>query len=225
MATGTGTTDFAANTIAGDATAPDTLKRQIVLIGTTGTNAALDMGAVQGAVTETAPATDTASSGLNGRLQRIAQRITSLIALLPAALGQSTMANSLRVVIASDQSAVPLSRTQSGSTTIGLTSGNSAAIALTGISAVKLFKIATFGNTSIVALKYQVSHDGTNWFDLRSPSGALITQAVTQTATTDCYDVPAECFGALSLRVVAVDSTQALVSQTTASCLLWQGAS
>lgn len=32
-----------------------------------------------GAVNETAPATDTASSGLNGRLQRIAQRITALI--------------------------------------------------------------------------------------------------------------------------------------------------
>ena len=44
-------------------------------------------GTVIGTVTETAPATDTASSGLNGRLQRIAQRLTSLIALLPAALG------------------------------------------------------------------------------------------------------------------------------------------
>lgn len=33
-----------------------------------------------GAVTETAPANDTASSGLNGRLQRIAQNITTLIA-------------------------------------------------------------------------------------------------------------------------------------------------
>lgn len=32
-----------------------------------------------GSLTETAPASDTASSGLNGRLQRIAQRITSLI--------------------------------------------------------------------------------------------------------------------------------------------------
>ena len=42
-----------------------------------------------GAVTETAPATDTASSGLNGRLQRVAQRITSLIALIPTALGAS----------------------------------------------------------------------------------------------------------------------------------------
>ena len=49
-----------------------------------------------GGVTETAPATDTASSGLNGRLQRIAQRLTSLIALLPAAL---TSAGSLKVAM------------------------------------------------------------------------------------------------------------------------------
>ena len=64
-----------------------------------------------GAVTETAPASDTASSGLNGRLQRIAQRISSLIALFPASLGQKTMANSFAVTVASDQSAVPVSGT------------------------------------------------------------------------------------------------------------------
>jgi len=45
-----------------------------------------DFDSKAGALTETAPATDTASSGLNGRLQRLAQRLTSLIALLPAAL-------------------------------------------------------------------------------------------------------------------------------------------
>lgn len=39
-----------------------------------------DFDTKTGALTETAPATDTASSGLNGRLQRVAQRITSLIA-------------------------------------------------------------------------------------------------------------------------------------------------
>lgn len=39
-----------------------------------------------GALTETAPTTDTASSGLNGRLQRVAQRLSSLIGLLPTAL-------------------------------------------------------------------------------------------------------------------------------------------
>jgi hypothetical protein len=88
-----------------------------------------DFDTKTGSLTETAPATDTASSGLNGRLQRIAQRLTSLIALLPSALvggrldvnngawlgstaptvGQKTMANSLPVVVSSDQSAVPVS--------------------------------------------------------------------------------------------------------------------
>jgi len=68
-------------------------------------------GVLIGAVTETAPVSDTASSGLNGRLQRIAQRISSLIALLPTALGQGTMATSLKVVLPSDQSAVPISGT------------------------------------------------------------------------------------------------------------------
>lgn len=56
-----------------------------------------------GDLTETAPVTDTASSGLNGRLQRIAQRLTSLIALFPTSLGQKTSANSLAVVLPSDQ--------------------------------------------------------------------------------------------------------------------------
>jgi hypothetical protein len=37
--------------------------------------------AILGATNETAPATDTATAGHNGRLQRIAQRITSLIGL------------------------------------------------------------------------------------------------------------------------------------------------
>ena len=78
------------------------------------TGAALDAtntanGVLIGAVLETAPASDTASSGLNGRLQRIAQRLSSLIALLPTSLGQKTMANGLAVTIASDQSTVPVS--------------------------------------------------------------------------------------------------------------------
>jgi len=45
-----------------------------------------DFDTKAGSLTEAAPANDTASSGLNGRMQRVAQRITSMIALLPAAL-------------------------------------------------------------------------------------------------------------------------------------------
>lgn len=58
-----------------------------------------------GATNETAPATDIASSGLNGRLQRIAQRLTSLIALVPASLGAKAAASSFAVVLATEQEA------------------------------------------------------------------------------------------------------------------------
>lgn len=71
-----------------------------------------------GIITETAPATDTASSGLNGRLQRIAQRITSLIALFPSALGQQAAASSLPVVISDYGKTVVKSITMTADTAI-----------------------------------------------------------------------------------------------------------
>lgn len=61
-----------------------------------------DLKTLTGALTETAPSADTVSSGLNGRLQRIAQRVTSLIALLPTGLGAKTAANSFPVTLATD---------------------------------------------------------------------------------------------------------------------------
>jgi hypothetical protein len=62
-----------------------------------------------GSLTEASPASDTASSGLNGRLQRIAQLITTLIGRYPASVGQKTMAGSFPVVVASDQGALTVS--------------------------------------------------------------------------------------------------------------------
>ena len=56
-------------------------------------NAITPNSTIIGAVNETAPGTDTASSGLNGRLQRIAQRLTSILAKLPA-LGTAGTASS-----------------------------------------------------------------------------------------------------------------------------------
>lgn len=57
-----------------------------------------------GPVNETAPATDIASSGLNGRLQRVAQDVTTMSAKLPAALGATTTAASMSVTTPTDQS-------------------------------------------------------------------------------------------------------------------------
>lgn len=61
-----------------------------------------------GPVTETAPATDTASSGLNGRLQRIAQRISSLITALgsPFQAGGSIGNSSFGAILAAETTKV-----------------------------------------------------------------------------------------------------------------------
>jgi hypothetical protein len=91
-----------------DASSSNVAVARVVDTGSTTDSASLPVAqstehkAAVGSVTETAPATDTASSGLNGRLQRIAQRLTSLIALLPSSLGIKTAANSLSIAPASD---------------------------------------------------------------------------------------------------------------------------
>lgn len=59
-----------------------------------------------GSKNEAAPVTDTSPSGLNGRLQRIAQRLGSLVSVLPLSLGQKVSAESLPVTISSDQSSI-----------------------------------------------------------------------------------------------------------------------
>lgn len=101
--------------------------------GTTATNTTTTNTRV-GDVTETAPATDTASSGLNGRLQRVAQRLTSLIAFFSSDFGVSSAAirvasmmgnatgaanfgggttttQTLRTVLVTDQTTIPIDRT------------------------------------------------------------------------------------------------------------------
>ena len=103
-----------------------------------------------GGVTETAPATDTASSGLNGRLQRIAQRLTSLIALVPASLGQKTMANAFAVSIASDQSALPTR--EAANTTATLSNVNDTASSTTLLASNAARRGATIFNDSSASL-------------------------------------------------------------------------
>jgi hypothetical protein len=139
-----------------------------------------------GAVTETAPATDTASSGLNGRLQRIAQRLTSLIALLPTSLGQKTMANGLAVTIASDQSAVPAS--QSGTWTVqpGNTANTTAWLTQQDKSATStLANVA--GSASSVTL--QASNSSRKGWSCHNDSSAILYVKFGSSATSTSYTV------------------------------------
>lgn len=70
--------------------------------------------ALLGAINEAAPATDIADSGLNGRLKRVAQNITTLIGKLPSLIGKRAKADSLSVTIASDEGNLPVSDTTNG---------------------------------------------------------------------------------------------------------------
>ena len=138
-----------------------------------------------GAVNETAPATDTASSGLNGRLQRIAQRITSMIALIPAALGQGTMAQSFRVVVASDQT--PVSVTQGAAATGGYSFLNIAAGQATTV-----VKSGAGTLHSIILNSAATATNTTTVYDNTAASGTVIGRPAVTTATvptTLIYDL------------------------------------
>lgn len=95
------------------------VERQVVTVGDRAGGAVDSIGGL----TETAPATDTASSGLNGRLQRIAQRLTTLIGSTLAVSnagtfavqvsnansnGQTVMSSSAPIVVASNQSTLSI---------------------------------------------------------------------------------------------------------------------
>lgn len=122
-----------------------------------------------GAVTETAPASDTASSGLNGRLQRIAQRITSLIALIPTSLGQKTMANSFAVTLASDQSALSTTQTALTASYAESLVVNTSGVTITAPAGAKWCKIqADEANTAILRVKIGATASTTSGIQLQS---------------------------------------------------------
>lgn len=132
-----------------------------------------------GAVTETAPATDTASSGLNGRLQRVAQRLTTLItAVGTQVFGVGTAAAAQRMTLASDDPAV---------TVLGAKAdAKSAATDTTSISAMSVWKqvsasvqLMVFGaGTAAAAQRTTLASDDPAVTALGATSGAkVITDA------------------------------------------------
>lgn len=131
-----------------------------------------------GSLTESAPGTDTASSGLNGRLQRLAQRLTSLISLFPTSLGQKTSANSLAVTISSDQSAVPAS--QSGTWNINNVSGT-VSLPTGAATAAKQPALGTAGSASSDVITVQ----GIASMTALKVDGSAVTQPVSGTITAN----------------------------------------
>lgn len=120
-ATGSGTATPTIETV--DTTGSNGPQRQVMTVSPR-TGAGAD---AIGSLTETAPGTDTASSGLNGRLQRVAQRLSSLIALIPASL---TGGGNFKVSIA--ESTATIITSASGTTTVNGTVGISGTVPVSG---------------------------------------------------------------------------------------------
>lgn len=131
-------------------------------------NAITPNSTIIGAINETAPGTDTASSGLNGRLQRIAVRLTSLIALFPSSIGQKAKTGSLSVTLASDQDALPITD-NAGSITVDGT------VSVTGVAtAAKQPALGTAGTASADVITVQ----GIASMTALKVDGSAVTQPV-----------------------------------------------
>jgi hypothetical protein len=152
-------------------------------------------GVLIGAVTETAPGTDTASSGLNGRLQRIAQRLTSLIALLPTSIGAKTVTGSLSVTLATDEPAIEVVGNVASA---AADSGNP--VKTSGVYNATLPTVTTgqrvntqtnqFGETAIVSRNLYRNIAGAQTVQVKTGAGRLHTIAVNAVAnaTVTVYD-------------------------------------
>ena len=165
----------------GDASAANQTA-QLARVGTTGdaavtdptataTQIALAKGnlALLGALTETAPATDTASSGQNGRLQRIAQRLTSLIGLLPTALGTRSAATSLAVALSTEDTA------KLGLTPVGSSNLAVASVTVTGVSgSPTLIVAARTGAMGTGRVSVTIINEGTTALRLSGASNATV---------------------------------------------------
>ena len=137
---------------------------EITALGTLLTTS--DFDTKTGSLTETAPATDTASSGLNGRLQRIAQRLTSLITALgsPFQAGGSIGNTSFG---ATQATAANLNATVVGTGTFATQATLQAGSALVG-------KVGIDQTTPGTTNKVSIGTDGTVAINAALPAGSNV---------------------------------------------------
>lgn len=160
-----------------------------------------------GTLTETAPASDTASSGLNGRLQRIAQRLTSLIALFPSSLGRLTSENSLSVTLANqDFQDLSVTGEPAQAATVNnilTTSAGASSTDLTGYRSGSVQVVSTASGGTYI---FEGSNNNINFqtipvFSQLILTGTPITAAITATVSNLIYVFPVN-FRYLRLRIV-----------------------
>lgn len=139
-------------------------------------------GVLSGAVTEVAPATDTASSGLNGRLQRIAQRLTSLIALLPTALGAN---GGLKVEGVAGGVAQPVTPSSASSAALANIASSATSVTLQASNAARRGLLIFNDSTQILFVKFGAAASATSYTVQIAAGGYYEMPAPIYTGTVD----------------------------------------
>lgn len=175
------------------------------LLGTAATaaNQATQITAL-GALTETAPASDTASSGINGRLQRIAQRLSSLITALGSPAQDGTDATGVTMPTGGagirgwlsgiyNKLATTIAVTQSGAWSFSMSRPATPAQSSVAGSATSVSLLAS--NTS--RLGATIYNDSTALLYLKLGATASTTSYSLQIAPYGYYEIPYAYTGAI----------------------------
>jgi hypothetical protein len=195
------------------------------------------LGNLQGDVVEAAPATDTASSGLNGRLQRVAQRLTTIFGslgdtadALVAAGAVGTMQAKLRritqgledlktlIVLAAGSAVIGrvMRAETTGTASVAIGASISAALDCRGYTPVGIIVPSTFDGNQ---LRFQVSGDGTNFFDLYDTGNNVVVMTV---AASRAYPLYGELDGWNYIKILTYSSGSANNQATTTTDFLVQ---
>ncbi len=167
---------------------------------------------------ETAPTTDTASSGLNGRLQRVAQRLTTIFGALGdtadpvvAAGAQGSITAKLRaisrdivanIVLAAGTNVIGRLLRAEATATMTVTVGGtqSGSVDCRGYVPVGLIVPSTFDGSLIT---WQASPDNVSYFAVYEYANGASPNAVVQTVlATTAVPIPSEVQGWNFIRVV-----------------------
>jgi hypothetical protein len=182
----------------------------VSLTSTTVTNtvaiSAVSLPLPTGAATAANQATEIASlSSIDSKLTTTNSSLASIDAGIPVALGQTTMAASMPVVIASNQSAIPVSFTPATTTdllaTDTITALNDSVTANTQGRGTVAFTVT---GTWVATLTIQGTVDGINWVTVDGvlrPTNTLVTTLTTNNT------VLVECAGFQSVRLTATAFT------------------
>lgn len=157
-----------------------------------------DLKTLLGAVNEAAPASDTASSGVSGRLQRIAQNITTFMGRLPASLGAKAASASLAVTASTEDVARIGATNESAAGSDTATSGLNGLIkrGLAGItsllSALGAIGDAAWssGNGSVIALLKTIAASASSTAPVQAVGLSLrLSASFSRPANTTAYDI------------------------------------